>query len=526
MRLPLALGALLLVVGCASATESGVSVGPIDVTSVSTKTSPITLPPSNTSRTTTGGTPTPSSGPTTPPATGVSAVPVPAPFVWKKCGQRIECSTLEVPLDYANAGNGEVIKLNVKRRTASGSSLGPLLVNPGGPGVGGSVMVDQAQGYFDPKLLERFDLVAWDPRGTGESEGMNCLDDTDLYLALDPTPDDAAEREALAAADKLFADGCKRNNARTIPYIGTESSARDIDQIRVALGVEKITFLGFSYGSQLGATYATLFPNSLRTMVIDGASDPTATGEVSNLQQIVGFENAFNAFLDQCAKNPKCAFYNGGDPGTAFEKLMVQLDKNPLTVSAKRAKVNQGVAINAVAEVLYVEGRWPALATALADAEKGKGAGLLGLFDSFTRRNSPGESHLFDAFITITCIDNPGPSDPAAIDAFIAKATNVAPRLGKYLTSPSNVCPLLSTKKPLFKITGIGAGKILVVGTTGDPATPYDSTVTMAKTLENGVLLTVVANQHTGYSANQCATDVVDSVLIDLKFPEPEKVCS
>ena len=522
MRLFPALGALLLlVVGCASTAAGGVSVKPAEVT---TAAPPVSTSTTSVSPATTVPATTASSAPTTLPATTAPA-PTPSPFQWKKCGQRIDCATLAVPLDYANPGNGEVINLKVKRRTASGSSLGPLLVNPGGPGVPGTVMVDQAQDYFGTRLLDRFDLIAWDPRGTGDSEGMKCLDDVDAFLALDPTPDDQAERDAITAADQAFADGCKRNNARVLPFIGTESSARDIDQIRLALGVNKITFLGFSYGSELGAIYATLFPTSLRTMVIDGAADPTATTEDSNLQQVVGFENAFNAFLEKCAQNKKCAYYHDGDPGTAFETLMVQLDKSPLTVSPKRAKVNQGVAINAVAEVLYVEGRWSALTTALASAEKGDGAPLLALYDSFTRRNSVGEAHLFDAFITISCLDNPGPTDAAGVEAVIAKATAAAPRLGKYLTSPSNVCPAIAPRPQRFPITGKGAGKILVVGTTGDPATPYDGTVTMAKTLENGILLTVEANQHTGYSASQCATDAVDDVLIDLKFPAPDTVC-
>ncbi len=525
MRLFPALGALLLVVGCTSTAVGGVSVKPAGVTT--------TAPLVTTS--TTGAIPaitvpaTTASSPVTTFPAGLPATTAPAPIPsliqWKKCGQRIDCATLAVPLDYANPGNGEVINLKVKRRTASGSSLGPLLVNPGGPGVPGTIMVDQAQDYFGSRLLDRFDLIAWDPRGTGDSEGMKCLDDVDAFLALDPTPDDQAERDAISAADQAFADGCKRNNARVLPFIGTESSARDIDQIRLALGVNKITFLGFSYGSELGATYATLFPTSLRTMVIDGATDPTATTEDSNLQQILGFENAFNSFLEKCAKNKQCAYYHDGDPATAFEALMVQLDKNPLPVSSKRVKVNQGVAINAVAEVLYVEGRWPALTTALASAEKGDGAQLLALYDSFTRRNSADEAHLFDAFITISCLDNPGPTDAAGIEALIAKATADAPRLGKYLTSPSNVCSALAPRPHQVPITGKGAGKILVVGTTGDPATPYDGTVTMAKTLENGILLTVEANQHTGYSASQCATDAVDDVLIDLKFPAPGTVC-
>jgi pimeloyl-ACP methyl ester carboxylesterase len=522
MRLFPALAALLLVAGCSSVTANDVSVKPVGVTTT-------TLPNSTTTANSTTAVPSTTAlsrppQPTIVPST-IAATAAPSPLGWKKCGQRIDCATLAVPLDYANPDDGEVINLKVKRRTASGDSLGPLLVNPGGPGVPGTVMVDQAQDYFDPKILDRFDLIAWDPRGTGESEGMKCLDDVDSFLALDPTPDDQAERDAIVTADQAFADGCKRNNARVLPFIGTESSARDIDQIRLGLGVEKITFLGFSYGSELGATYATLFPTSLRTMVIDGAVDPTATTQDSNLQQTLGFENAFNTFLENCANNKKCAYYHGGDPGTAFEALMVQLDKNPLAVSAKRAKVNQGVAINAVAEVLYVEGRWPALATALARAERGDGAPLLALYDSFTRRNSPGEAHLFDAFIAISCLDKPGPTDAASIEAVIAKTTAAAPRLGKYLTSPSNVCPLLALHPKQFPITGKGAGKILVVGTTGDPATPYDGTVTMAKTLENGMLLTVEANQHTGYRASQCATDTVDDVLIDLKFPAPGTVC-
>lgn len=524
MRIFSALGALIVLAGCTTVVPSNdVSVKPIQPPGVTSTAVSVTT---STSATSTSGT-TNTTITTTPrvTATTVSA-PIPAPLAWTTCGQRIECSTLDVPLDYARGEGGGFINLKIKRRKASGDSLGPLLVNPGGPGVGGTIMVDEAQSYFDPILLDRFDLIAWDPRGTGQSEGMVCLDDLDTFMALDPTPDNQAERDAIAAADQAFADGCKARHARVLPFIGTEESARDIDQIRQALRVEQISYFGFSYGSRLGATYATLFPSRVRTMVIDGAEDPTASGEDLNLQQIVGFENAFATLLEKCASDKGCAFHHGGQPGPAFESLMVQLDKEPLLVSADRVKVNQGVAINAVAEVLYSEDRWPALTRALAAAEKGDGAGLLSLYDSYTRRNSPGENHLFDAFITITCLDNPGPTDAAGIDAFLAKAAAAAPRLGKYLTSPSNVCPKLGPKHARFSITGKGAGKILVVGTTGDPATPYNGTVTMAKTLEEGVLLTVKANQHTGYGANKCAGDAVDNVLVKLIFPPEGKICS
>jgi pimeloyl-ACP methyl ester carboxylesterase len=446
-------------------------------------------------------------------------------MVWKKCGPKIDCATLLVPLDYAHPTDGQTISLKVKRRLAAGATLGPLLVNPGGPGVGGSLMVDNADGYFDAALLNRFDVVAWDPRGTGGSDGIVCLDDVDQFLALDPTPDTPAEVQAIIDSDNAFAAGCKARSGRVLPFVSTEESARDIDQIRQALGVEEITYFGFSYGSRLGATYATLFPDRVRAMVIDGAEDPTATGSDLGFQQTIGFENAFNSFLDDCAAKTSCPFRHGGDPGAAFEVLMQKLDANPLTVRSNRTKVNQGVAINAVAEVLYADGRWPLLAKAFTAAERGDGSGLLALYDSYTRRDAPGEAHLFDAFTVITCLDSHGAVDPADVQAAIDRATAAAPRLGRYLSSPSIVCSLIKPLHPQVVVTGKGAGPILVVGTTGDPATPYDDTVKMAKALEGGVLLTVKANQHTGYNANPCASSAVDTALITQVLPTPGTVC-
>ncbi len=447
-------------------------------------------------------------------------------MVWKKCaGTRTECATLVVPLDYRRPIDGQTVTLKMKRRLATGASLGPLLVNPGGPGVGGTVMVDSAEGYFDSALLDRFDITAWDPRGTGGSNGIVCLDDVDQFLALDPTPDDAAERQAIVDADALFAEGCKSRSGRVLAFVGTEDSARDIDQIRQALGVEQISYFGFSYGSRLGATYATLFPTRVRTMVIDGAEDPNATGTEASLQQLIGFDRAFESYLAWCSADGGCPFRHGGDPGTAFDELMAKIDAKPLTVRSNRTKVNQGVTINAVAEVLYAEGRWPLLSDALAAAERGDGSQLLGLYDSYTRRNSLADKHLFDAFQVITCLDKPGPTNAVDAQALIDRATAAAPRLGRFLSSPSIVCANLPTSPPPAKLTAAGAGNVLVVGTTGDPATPYADTVKMATALEGGILLTVKANQHTGYNANDCAGAAVDNVLINKVFPPVGTVC-
>jgi pimeloyl-ACP methyl ester carboxylesterase len=544
MRMRPAVAVLILSVSaCSSASSRDVSISPVGPAPTAQTATSTTTSSSESTATTTPGTSTTAVGavttaattlppvtpaptvPTVPTVPTRAAAPSPAPMVWKNCGSKIECSTLVVPLDYANPADGQTIALKVKRRRAWGASLGPLLVNPGGPGVGGSLMVDSAEGYFDAELLRRFDLIAWDPRGTGGSDGIVCLDDVDQFLALDPTPDTPAEVQAIIDSDRAFAAGCNARSGRVLPFVSTEESARDIDQIRQALGVEQITYFGFSYGSRLGATYATLFPSRVRAMVIDGAEDPTATGSDLGFQQVVGFERAFGSFLNDCAATTACPFRHGGDPGTAFQLLMEKLDASPLTVRANRTKVTQGVAINAVAAVLYADGRWPLLAKALTAAERGDGSGLLALYDSYTRRNSPGEAHLFDAFTVITCLDNHGATDAAEAQAAIDRAVAAAPRLGRYLTSPSIVCSLIKPLHPQVVVTGKGAGPILVVGTTGDPATPYDDTVKMAKALDEGVLLTVKANQHTGYNANACASAAIDTALITQVLPEPGTVC-
>jgi pimeloyl-ACP methyl ester carboxylesterase len=289
-----------------------------------------------------------------------------------------------------------------------------------------------------------------------------------------------------------------------------------MDAIRQALGEATISYLGFSYGSELGATWATLFPTTVRAAVLDGAADPTAGSVQSAMQQDKGFENALDTFLAQCSEAAKCPFYNAGDAAGAFDRLMASIDESPIPSLDGRAAVSREVALSGVAEALYSSKNWPRLATALADAQRGNGAGLLGLYDQYYLRQADGTwKNALEAFQVITCMDSVDRPTVAEDDALVSQLQSVAPRfaartVGDYLCTffPPAIDPEIA-------ITGKGAGPILVMGTTGDPATPLDGTRKMAAALEDGRLVEVVGNQHTGYGLNPCSSAAVEDYLVD-----------
>lgn len=451
---------------------------------------------------------------------------------WQPCTEDSEddlmCAVLDVPFDYDEPGIGE-FALFLAMRPASDPSkrIGSLLVNPGGPGFGGTVIAENAGAYLGDALLERFDIVGWDPRGTGYSEpSIDCIEDYDRYFTVDPTPADDSEKQALIDASRDFADACERSNATILPYVSTNNSARDMDSIRRALGEETISYFGFSYGSELGATWATMFPETVRAAVFDGASDPNADYVQAGLDQATGFENEFTKFLDRCSTDPECAFHNAGRSREAFEQLMLDLDASPLLVSTDRARVNQAVLQTAVAMAMYSSSSWPRLEEALADAQRGDGAGVLELFDDYYQRGFDGEyGNELEAFLAITCLDDPGPSTVAEADSHLPEFRRVAPLLHPGFTG-GYVCVFWPTQPDYrIKVTGKGAGTLLVIGVTGDAATPLASSRNMAASLEDGRLIVVDANRHTGYGVNACVTDATNDYLIDKKIDFTEKLC-
>ena len=451
---------------------------------------------------------------------------------WTPCdgntNSEVECGNIEVPFDYADPDQGSFV-LFVKKHSAASPTdrIGSMMVNPGGPGFGGSSLADDAEYYFSQDLIDRFDIIAWDPRGTGESTpAVNCVDTFDEYFGLDSPPETPEEKQALIDASQAFNDKCAENSGTILPYISTQASAQDINSLRLALGEEKVSYFGFSYGSELGTTWATMFPETGRAIVVDGAVDPNATSTQEGMNQAKGFEGQLSTFLKQCSERTTCEFHNGGKAEEAFDQLVLGIDATPLEVSKDRTPVTQGVLFTAVAQAMYSDYYWPQLSEALSAAQSGDGTGILQLYDDYYQRKEDGTyGNELEAFLAISCLDDPGASSVEDVDSHIEDFIAAAPRLGGNFAYGYS-CALWPVKQAAkVTITGKGAGPIVVVGTTGDAATPLSSTRKMAQGLEQGILIVVDANQHTGYGANSCVVKAVDDYLIKLTVPANETTC-
>lgn len=448
---------------------------------------------------------------------------------WEDRGDQLQTAVLEVPVDY-NDPDGPTFELFLARRLADDqeNKIGTLLVNPGGPGAGGADFAYSAGFIYQTPLLERFDILGWDPRGTGYSmPAIDCIDDYDEYYAgVDVTPDDDTEHQAIIDQAEDFEAACAANNGDILQHVGTNDTARDMDSIRRALGEDTISYFGFSYGSELGATWATLFPDTVRAAVLDGAADPTVGLTESGIQQAAGFEGTLATYLASCSADSTCTFYNDGDAEGAFDALMVSLDETPIRSLPGRPDITRNVALQATAQAMYDDSMWGELSDALADAQNGDGEGLLSLWDSYYQRDLDGTwPNFLEAFQVISCMDETERPTVAEDDAAAEQFRAVAPRFAP-ATVGSYFCTFFpQAENPRVEITGAGAGPILVIGTTGDPATPLASTRVMASTLEDGRLVVVTADRHTGYGVNDCVDDAIHNYLVDLTVPEGETDC-
>jgi pimeloyl-ACP methyl ester carboxylesterase len=300
-----------------------------------------------------------------------------------------------------------------------------------------------------------------------------------------------------------------------------------MDRIREAVGDEQLTYVGFSYGTYLGALYADFFPDKVRALALDGAVDPELSSLEVNLEQAAGFERSLNAFLDFCASDRECAFYNSGDPGGAYDALVAQIDAQPLEADGRRLGPNEFDL--GVAQSLYSgEFGWDALAQALAAAAEGDPAELLILADEYTGRRDDGTYEgLLEPFWAIGCIDGEPIGEPADYPGLEDRFRAAAPRFGITFLYSALVCSLwpvdaIESPNPL---DAPDAAPILVVGTRGDPATPYQWAESLAEVLSSGVLLTAEGEQHTAYLTNFCVTEAVNAYLMDLEVPDEGTVC-
>ena len=449
---------------------------------------------------------------------------------WVEYTDDTDTAILTVPVDYDDP-EGPTFDLLVARHRATNPDerIGSLLVNPGGPGFGGTDFAIFADQAFQDPILEHFDIVAWDPRGTGLSQpAIDCIDDYDTYFAtLDITPDDDTEKQAMVDNSEELTEACVTKNADIFEHVGTNDSARDMDSLRRALGEETISYFGFSYGSELGATWATLFPGTVRAAVLDGAVDPESDTLEQEIQQQEGFEGTLDAFLTQCSSDPECAFHSDGDAAAAYDALMASLDEDPIPSERGRPDVNRAVGRQASIQAMYSTTYWDPFAQALADAEAGDGAGLLAMYDAYYQRRPDGTwGNELEAFLTISCMDHSDRPTVAEYDAVMPEISAVAPRLTPPGMNSDYMCAFFPpSTDPRAAITAAGAGPIVVIGTTGDPATPLASTRNMAAALEDGRLIVVTAETHTGYGESDCGDDLVHRYLIDLEAPPPETDC-
>ena len=441
----------------------------------------------------------------------------PEPLAWAACEDPAitECATLAVPLDWSDV-DGPTIDLALGRQRALREPIGPLLMNPGGPGASGLEFL--AYSPVSPEVRDRFDLVSWDPRGVGASTPVACGADSAELFSQDPSPDDAEETAALERAAEELASSCASDLA-LLEQIGTWNVARDMEAIRRALGSPPLNYLGFSYGTHIGQAYAELFPDEIRAMVLDGVVDPAQGFAEFLLGQTAAFDAAFDRNVAACAAAGRAAC-GVDDLGAAFDEVMAQVESAPLRSSA--GSVGPGELGTAAVVTSYRNDGWSDLGPALDDALRGDGSDLRRLADSYHDFGSYG------AYAGVVCTDSAPPRGEAAFRDFVAQAESLSPRFGAGVANEMLPCatwPAAPTGDPTA-ITAPGAPPILVIGNTGDAATPYENAVVVAERLSSGVLVTADIDGHTAYGSNQCVTRVVDDYLIRLIVPSTDPRCS
>lgn len=474
----------------------------------------------------------PPAAPLPSPTTAVSSAPspeAPATLAWDPCGQGFECASLAVPLDADEPAAGTV-DLAVTRRPAPDQAqrLGSLVVNPGGPGASAVGYLQVAWQSVPEAVRARFDLVAVDPRGVGRSAPVQCLDTAglDTYFALDPAPDDEAELQALQAGNRTLVDGCVRSSGDVLPHVSTTEAADDLDRLRAALGDAGLTYLGYSYGTSIGAAYLDRHPMNVRAMVLDGGIDPALSWDALLAGQSTGFDAALEAFLADCEQT-RCAFGRAvsGDLGAAYDALAARVERERLPGDGGRT-VGPGEMSLGVGAGLYSRAQgWPAVAQALALAERGDGSGLLALSDSYLQRTDQGYANVSEANLAVNCTDRPWPRELEPYLALAERVGQSAPRFGPAIALSGLACsvwPVAAEREPA-PVTGEGAPPVVVIGTTRDPATPYAWSQALAGQLSSGVLLTYDGDGHTVYrtGAPDCVREPVDTYLLTAAAPPP-----
>jgi pimeloyl-ACP methyl ester carboxylesterase len=455
---------------------------------------------------------------------------------WERCtvAAKAECATVEVPLNWDDP-EGEKIEVAMARvpATDQGKRLGSLLINPGGPGGSGIASLEALLPRISKDVRARYDILGFDPRGVGDSAAVTCYTDMeqlDEFFAADwpRTPEGYEQSVAIV---EPFAQACAENSGPVLAHVDTVSAAKDMEAIREFVGDDKLNLLGYSYGTFLGATYADLYPEKVGRFVLDGALDPAVDPALHEVEQAAGFEAALEAYIEDCLGTEACPFEGTVDQAKAeIHQLLLDIQANPMPTDDPDRPLTLPLAMSGIIVAMYDDMSWIMESMALTYAlDDGDGASLLFLSDLYYEREASGYmSNQMEAFIAINCLDGRLAADLASAEAHAADLKEASPTLGEFWAYSEKQCALWPYPEvgEAHQISAPGADPILVIGTTGDPATPYHGAVALAEQLESGVLLTYEGEGHTAYGrSNDCIVEAVDTYLLEGTPPEYGLTC-
>lgn len=455
---------------------------------------------------------------------------------WQRCGDNW-CGSVSAPMDWFSAGT-ESIDLAVTVAPATGERRGAILYNPGGPGASGAEYVQQYADYLlRPEVREQYDLVGFDPRGVGSSTPVSCYGDPqELYDWLweipegpqpEPLSDEDLQRQ-LADAQRL-GESCLQNTGPLLDKVGTEQVASDLDLLRSLLGEEKLNYLGVSYGTLIGSTYADLFPENVGRFVLDAAVAPDSTDFEGTLYQAAGFELAYGNFVADCLAQEGCPFT--GSKADALQQtraLLDGVDADPIPVADGR-RLGSSALFTAIAANLYAPVQWSTLREVLTEVAAGRGETAFAEADAYYGVNPDGTfaDNSLEALMAVNCLDYPPVTDFDQVRANAEQIMAAAPTLGADFVGLSTCAgwPFEATREP-HAITAAGADPIIVIGGINDPATPYQQAVDLAAMLESGVLISVDAEGHGQYyKGNECVDRPVNEYFLTGVAPTGQIDC-
>lgn len=455
---------------------------------------------------------------------------------WKSCRSgTFQCATATAPMDWKNPAT-KPISLALIRKTATGTKLGSLLVNPGGPGASGVDFIGDSLSYaVDSTLQQNYDIVGFDPRGVNKSSAVKCYQDPkdlDAFL-FDVSPNPFGSDAWIAdqrTNNAAFAASCLKYTGKLLGFVDTDSAARDLDLLRAVLGDKKLNYLGYSYGTLLGATYAELYPHRTGHLVLDGALDPKTTSFEVGATQAQGFESALRAYIADCKTGEKCPFTGTVDSAMSdVRSLLDSLNASPLRAADGR-ELTSSVMFTAIIFPLYNKANWSNLTQLFSTVLQGDPSVAFELADSYYGRKANGTytDNSTEAFIAINCLDYATESTTdASLRTDAAKLAKLAPTLGPQLSYDTSCAswPFQSTRQRTA-IAAAGSAPILVVGTTNDPATPYVWAKSLAAQLKNGHLITYKGEGHTAYNkSNSCVNNAVDDFFTNDTVPSRDPHC-